>query len=199
MRSYSRPKPGSPPETRDGDVWKPRPAVTAVDAELLEPSPEIVGERRPRAVDVVVDEHADAPRLAVALEAELGRNGNGCGRPQRADDRCELPGRALAEEGERAVEVLARDDPQVAVQRGCLPGDDLVERSVGQAQREEQAQPLIGSDATCRGHTTSSRLRVRSVRARCRAMTTERARIAARSPGKLNSRPRPPSGPSAWQ
>src|SRR3954462_14489188 len=105
----------------------------------------------------------------------------------------------MAEEREREMEVLARDDSQVAVQRRGLPGDHLVERLVGQAQREEQAQPLIGSDATCRGHTTSSRLRDRSVRARCNAMTTERARMAARSPGKLNSRPTPASGPSAWQ
>ena len=103
----------------------------------------------------------------------------------------------MAEEGERDVQVLAGDDADAAEVR-ALPRLAGVEDLLGQAEPEEEAQPLIAAHASRGGHAASSGLRVRSVRTRWSAITTERARIEARSPGKLSSRPSPPSGPSAW-
>src|SRR5689334_7856818 len=62
-----RSRPGRLSEPRDGDVREPGPLLTAVDAEPLEPLADLLGERRRGAAHVVVDDHPDAPRLAVAL------------------------------------------------------------------------------------------------------------------------------------
>src|SRR5262245_23619240 len=98
------------------------------------------------------------------------------------------------------MEMIAREDADVGAGEGrALPLDERVERGVGQAKGEEEAQPFIATDASRGGHTTPSELSNRSLRTRCSAPVTERPRIAARSPGKLNSRPSPPWGPSAWR
>src|SRR5438876_396133 len=59
-------------EPDDGEMRQPRTAFALVHAPPLEPPVEVVGERdRPSAL-VVEDEHADAPRLAVAGDGESG-------------------------------------------------------------------------------------------------------------------------------
>src|SRR5579864_7816691 len=91
--------------------------------------------------------------------------------------------------------MVARDDAnRMQLPLPCL---ERVEDVLGQAEREEAAQSLIAAHAIRQGHTELSGLCVSRRRTRWSAPTTERARIEARSPGKLNSRPRPPSGPSA--
>src|ERR1700730_5568032 len=94
--------------------------------------------------------------------------------------------------------MAARDDPNAA-EVLLLPGLEDVQHRLGQTPRKEEAQSLIAPHAIRRGHTESSGLCVSSRRTRWSAPTTERARIEPRSPGKLNSLPRPPSGPSAWR
>src|SRR5437868_113406 len=97
--------------------------------------------------------------------------------------------------------MAAGDDPDTVqlLQVLLLPGLEDVEDGVGQSQREKEAQSLIAAHAIRRGHTESSGICARRRRTRWSAPTTDRARIEPRSPGKLNSRPRPPSGPSAWR
>src|SRR5581483_3554841 len=93
---------------------QPRPALAPVDGERLQARLDVVRERRRECALVVEDEHPDAARLAVALEAEPQAARTRGGVAQRADDRLQLPCRPVAEEGERDVQVLARDDADAA-------------------------------------------------------------------------------------
>jgi hypothetical protein len=130
-------EPSALPPARDREVRKPRTAFSLVDAKPLEPLLEIAGEPSCVPFFVLEHEHADASRFAVAngREMDLPRAG-GC-LPQRIDDRVELAGRPPAEEGERDVHMLARDDTDVP-ELLPLPALDLVEDVVGQAQGEEE-------------------------------------------------------------
>src|SRR5581483_7715662 len=201
-RSHDRrrePEPRPVAEAGDRDVRKPGAPLAAVDAERLEPLLDVVCECRRAPADVGEHHHRHGPRLAVAVDSEpvvaLRRRGGA----ERVDDRGQLGRRAVAEEGERDVQVVARHDAEAGRERAGLPAREIVEHVVRELQREKEPETLIAPDASGRGHTESSELRVRSVRTRWSAMTTERARIDARSPGKSNSRAREPSGPSAWR
>lgn len=113
-------------------MGKPVPALAAVDAEPLQPLLEVGSERTCPARLVVEDEHPDAPRLAVAHRREarpLLHPGGSL--TERRDDRGQLAGRPVAEEGERDVQVLARDDSELAGQVRVLPRLERVERGLG--------------------------------------------------------------------
>ena len=147
---------------------------------------------------VLEDEHAGAPRLAVAhgRETDLPRSRRSV--PQRNDDRLELACRPVAEEGERDVQVLSWHDTDVP-QMLPLPALDLVQDVVGQAEREEEPEPFITAHASGRAHADSSRLPIRSARRRWSAVTVARTRICSRSPGRSSMRATKPSGPAAWR
>jgi hypothetical protein len=125
----------APPRNRD--VRQPGTRLAPVDAELLEPSLEVASEPGCPAVVVLEDEHADTSRLAIAnrREPDLARICSGSA--QRAHDRVQLAGRSMAEKGERDVQVLAGDGPDVR-QRLVLPALDLGEHAVGDSQSEEE-------------------------------------------------------------
>lgn len=61
----------------------------------------------------------------------------------------------MAEEGERDVEVLARDEPDLrkAVEGCVLPVPEARERLVGKAKTDEEPDPLISSETTRGGVT----------------------------------------------
>ena len=84
-----------------------------VDAELLEPLVEPAGEpRRRRRTSSPSDEHADAARLAVAVDARSATaRRRRPPRPSTSQIAGSSRGRPRAEEGERDVEVVRRDDP----------------------------------------------------------------------------------------
>src|SRR5690349_18865607 len=117
---------------------------------------------------------------------------------QRAEDAVQLRAHAVTEEGERDVHARARDRPDARDVEGlALPAHELVERRFREPQGAEEADALIGFEATSSGHAESSRLRAKSTRRRCSAVTVDRPRIAARSPGRSRRRANDPSGPSA--
>ena len=120
-------------------MGKPFPCLAPVDAERLEPRLEVAGERRRAASLVLEDEHPDAPRLAVPHGHEPRRLGDAAGRgAERLDDPGQFACRPVAEERERDVEMLARDDTDVGGEVLPLPGGERVERRVGQPQRAEE-------------------------------------------------------------
>ena len=152
------PEPRALPVARDGDVREPRALLAA---------PGRLGESGPGAADVVEGEHRRAASFAIAigLEPDLPR-GSGS-RPQAVDDRRRLARTTRPEEDERDVQMLPRDDADVAAgERSGLPRRDRVEPGLWEAQREKEAKSLTAADASRRGHTTWSRLRVSSVRTR---------------------------------
>src|SRR5262245_3396318 len=182
-------------EPCDRDVRKPATRLATVEPERLEARVQVCCEPVRIAPVLLEDEHADAPRLAVAGHPE-GRlfDPRGCV-TERLGDVGELPNRARAEEGQRDVQFRARDDS--SAQLGSLPALELVERAVGKAKAAEESEAIMASDASRRAHTASSRFCVRSVRSRWSAMTVDRFRIWSRSPGRLSSRARSPSGLTA--
>ena len=105
--------------------------------QALEPAEEVLGQPSRRAGDVLQNEHADASRLAVSRRQQPDR-ARGGGRPaQRLGDRRDLASRPVAQEREREMQVLARDDPAVAQLAG-LPGRQRVERRFSEPQRAEE-------------------------------------------------------------
>src|SRR2546421_739475 len=102
MRPRGRP-PIPSARSSASEPGEPGPTLAAVDAELLQPLVEIAREQSRAVLFVLEHEHADAARLAVASgrEPDLGRARGSVA--QRADDRPELSGRAVAEKGERDV------------------------------------------------------------------------------------------------
>ena len=69
---------------------QPRTALPLVDPESLQALVEIDCQTRCSATLVLEHEHADAPRLAVALDGEGRRFGCNSGRPQFGSDRVQL-------------------------------------------------------------------------------------------------------------
>src|SRR5438128_8545102 len=186
-------------EPDDGEVRKPAAALPLVHAQPLEPPVEVVGERdRPSAL-VVEDEHADAPRLAVAGDGESGAPGGRGRLPELAGDRGDIRGGSAPEEGQGDVEVRP-DDAADAVsfgKRPAAPGDEAVEDVVGETQGAEEPDRRIAPHATDRIHTRSCRSCVRRRRTRWSAETAARRRIVSRSAGRLKSTASSPSGPAA--
>src|SRR5438105_8734116 len=178
---------------------KPRPPFASKGADPLEPRLDVGRERRRAAAEVVEHEHRDAPGLPVTGRGETQiRLGRRRGRPQLAHDGRELDRGPVSEEGDGDVQVAAWDGAHF-VQGLLLPRLDGIEHRLRQAQGDEEAQALIAPNASRAGHAASSRLRDSRRRTRWSAPTAARDRIATRSPGKLDSRPTPPSGPSAWR
>jgi hypothetical protein len=142
-------------EPQHGDVREPGPTLARVRPEALEPPLQVLGEGGGTPVLVAEHEHADAPRLAVALGGEarpLGRVGG------FAQGRCEcreLAARPAAEEGERDVQVLGWDDPPRAGERPLLPRGERVAGVRGKANAEEEPKALIAPDVTGRRRTSS--------------------------------------------
>jgi hypothetical protein len=119
-------------------VRKPAARLPPEDPERLEAAEQLLRQRRGSLLEVVEDEHPDAPCLSVALHAEDWPPRPACGLAQRPHDGIEVLGRPGAEEGQGDVQVLERDDPPAAREVPGLPGDELLERLVGQAERTEE-------------------------------------------------------------
>src|SRR5689334_2229218 len=124
----------TPAPARDHEMRQPGPVLPAIDAEPLQPLLDVPREQRSPSPVVLEDEHADAPRLAVAhrREPDLPRSRGGL--TQNADDRFELAGGPVTEERQRDVQVRAGHDA-AAGQMLALPGLDGVEDVVRKAQR----------------------------------------------------------------
>ena len=121
------------PETAHGEVREPRTALAPVDAERLEPLLEAGCEEPRPAALVLAHEHGDAAGLAVPDRGEPELLVDGArGRPERVEDAREVARRAVAEEGEREVQVRPGDDAH-ALELVLLPRLDGVERVIGQA------------------------------------------------------------------
>jgi hypothetical protein len=133
-----------------GHVWKPRTALTLVDTQALEPAMHVLGQRGRTALVVCKDEHADAARLAIAVDVQRGRPSAGRCLAERGRDRRELLHRAPTEERKCDVQVLARHDSNVRRSRECvaLPLAQTVERVLRQAQCEEETDSLTTLDAS---------------------------------------------------
>src|SRR6266508_5818797 len=193
-----RPQPRPLAEAQDGHVREPAPALPLVDPEILQQPEQVPGQVRGAPREVAQLEHAHAPGLAVALRQEPDRLCVRGGAAHRLEDRPELLHRAVTEEGQRDVQVLARDRPAAADVLG-LPVAQAVEGGLGEAEGAEQTGTFTALPASGELHADSSRVCCKSRRTRCRAVTVARRRIDSRSPGKTKSAPRPPSGPSAWR
>ena len=135
-----RSEPRALAEPDDGEVREPRTALALVHPQPLEPPVEVVGERDRAAVLVVEDEHAHAPRLAVAGDREPGGpGGRGC-LSKLAGDRRNLGSRAPAEERKREVEVCTDNTADTSPLRKRLtaPGDEAVEDDVRETKGAEE-------------------------------------------------------------
>src|SRR5262249_45258093 len=108
-RGRSEPRPLA--EAQHGDVREPWAPLAPVDAEALEPLADAGRDRGRCPVDVVQDDHAHAPRLAVPATAEPDRSSRRRrGGGELAHDRGHLRQGPGAEERKRDVQVLRRDD-----------------------------------------------------------------------------------------
>jgi hypothetical protein len=117
---------------------EPAARLPPVDAEGLEAAEEILRQRGRPPLEVVQDEHPDAPRLAETLHAEDGPPDPACGLAQGPHDGLEFLGRPGAEEGQGDVQVLARDDAPAARELPSLPRNQLLDRLLGQAECTEE-------------------------------------------------------------
>ena len=126
---------------------EPRALLALVDAEGFESVEEAAGEVTTLACRVVEDEHRDAPGFAIAARREHDLARVPCGCPECGRNCGKLDGGSMAEEGERDVEMLARDDPAVA-ELLSLPGFDPVEDVVGKTKAAEETKALIALDAS---------------------------------------------------
>jgi hypothetical protein len=117
-------------------VWKPRTVLAPIDPEPFQTGEEVLRERGRPPVLVREGEHAHAPRLAVAGDLESRPR---CGFRRRAklsSDRPLLGCGPPAEERQRDVEVLPRNDSFAKL--AALPADELVEDILGEAQCTEE-------------------------------------------------------------
>jgi hypothetical protein len=142
-------------EAQHGDVREPGPTLARVRVETLEPPLQILGEGGGAAVLVAEHEHADASRLAVALGGEARLLGGAGGVAQGRREGGELGARPAAEERERNVQVLRRDDPPRAGELPLLPCGECVGGVRGKANAEEEPKALIAPDASGRRGTSS--------------------------------------------
>ena len=138
-------------EAQDRDMWKPRSLLPLVHAELLQPLGEARCQAPALACLVLQDDHADAPSLAVALWGEDDFAGRSSRIPKSAGDSLELRGGPGAEEGERDVEMLARDDSPAAKVFG-LPTAEGVQHGIREPKGTEETQAVTAPDGTGRAH-----------------------------------------------
>src|SRR5215211_446139 len=188
---HRRPEARALAKAQNREMRKPRTLFAPIDADRFEPLLQLLRDPVRAAVLVGEDEHADAARLAVANGFEYGswRTPRGC--PHGIGDGRQLGAGPGAEERERDVEVLARDDAPTELL--ALPLNDSVQDGGGQGKAAEESKAIIALDATGSSHTRSRELCVRSVRKRWSATAVDRRRICSRSPGRLSSRLRSPS------
>jgi hypothetical protein len=146
------------PEAQYGDMREPRPLLALIDAEGLQSVEEPSGEPSAFLCAIVEHEHPHAAGLAVAARREHDVGGFSRSVGQRHRDRRQLAGRPSAEEREREVEMLARDDPALA-EMLVLPGLEVVQDAVGKPERAEEPEVLIAPEVTGGSHA----LRVDSV------------------------------------
>lgn len=141
-------------EADDREVRKPRTLLTVVHAEPLEPALKVVREPRRCSADVGQHQHPDTSSLPVALGHEPDRVGGRGGLAQSSEDGLQLRHRSMAEEGERDVQLLARDAAS-PVDVHVLPATQGIERLVMEAKATEQACSLTTFEATGESHTDS--------------------------------------------
>lgn len=131
--------------------------LALVDAELLEPQHEAACEEvRVARLVLGEDDHADPDGLPVA-QSPKGRAPGLPGRsPHRAGDRLSLRGRSAAEEGERDVQVIAREDADAVRARDLplLPGDEALDGGLGEAKGDEEPKALIAGNASPLSHAS---------------------------------------------
>src|SRR5690242_14030424 len=115
---------------------EPRAMLPLVDAELLETVVEVGSERGRAAAVIVEHQHPDAARLAVAAQPERRPGGSPRSLAQALRNGGQFAGRAAAEEGERDVQVSARDHADVSgsAEDLALPPLQPVERLGGEAK-----------------------------------------------------------------
>jgi hypothetical protein len=130
-------------------VREPRPPLASVHAELLEPLSEVAGQSRRAPLLVVEDDHADAPGLPVASGAEQGPAGPAGAAAELLEDPGNVAPGPRAEEDERDVEVLGRDDPDVAgrPELAPLPRDEPLPGLGGERKSDEETKPRIAFQA----------------------------------------------------
>src|SRR5205823_12816961 len=124
-------------------------ALPLVDAEPLQALVEIDRQTRCPAALVLANEHADAPRLAIALDLERRGRGGAGGHSKLGGNRLELPHGPVAQEGERDVELLGAEhvDPVGTPERVGLPARERLDRSAGSEQGAEPAPASTATDA----------------------------------------------------
>ena len=170
-------------------------SLALVDPQPFEAPVQILGETACAASLVAQHEHPDASGLAVALRHHPDRTCACGGLAQCREDRLELVHRAVAEEGQRDVQVVAGNRP-TPEDVTSLPVGQGVQRLLGETDGAEQARALTACHASREAHAALSRVCSKSRRTRWSAVTVARRRIDSRSPGKTKSALRCPSGPA---
>lgn len=89
---------------------EPRAPLALVDAKPFQPLEQLARKGGGAALEVVQDEHAHAPRLAVPLGSKDRTLRSACGLAQGPHDGLEIFGRPRTEEGQRDMQILGRDD-----------------------------------------------------------------------------------------
>ena len=130
---------------------KPGALLALVYTEFLEPLEQALRELPAFPRPVLEDDHADAPRLAVAQGGEDNLTGRSSRLSKSSGDGIELRGRPGAEEGERDVEMLARDFAPTAELLG-LPPLEAIDNGVREPEGAEETQAVMAPDGTGRAH-----------------------------------------------
>ena len=174
--------PGAPADARDGDVRAERAQLGRVGAERRQrlahaaPAPRAHAPgavRRGRATSALPrPSHAGSPRRSPGTGAAHARD--------RGADRLRLLVGPLAQERERHVQRLGRQEPQARAAPPRAPTrPSAATTPLGQLERDEQPHP---------SRSPSSRRRTR-----CSATVVERSRTSARPPGRCTRRVSDPS------
>jgi hypothetical protein len=134
-------------------VRKPGTRLAPVHAELLQTGLDVERERRPDPVDIVEDEHPDAPGSAVAPDGEprLDR----VLAPQSGCDLANATRLDRAQERDREMEVGRRHHtrPAHAGERLLTPACKLLPLPSGDRIADEDAYPCIGIHGSRESHT----------------------------------------------
>ena len=119
---------------------KPRARLGLVDPEPGQPLVNVFRDPRRVRLPVVEDEHADGARLPVPNRGKHGPRSALGPRMQRSGDRGELTGRPRAQERNRDMQVLSRDEacPFGRAQLVPLPAGDPGHDRVRQAKAEKE-------------------------------------------------------------
>src|ERR1035437_1306890 len=142
-----------PAKARNGEVRKPGTSLALVAADRLQPAPNRLRHAGRFAAFVLEDEHADAPRLAVAAEHELHWPGALDGAADDLEDRLDFEARPPAEEGDGEMELLRRNEARpTSGQLRQLPGGEPFAVVGRKRVGDEEAYSLIAAYASARIH-----------------------------------------------